>query len=181
MKAKIGVRQVMDRTGSLSKAVRKLTEQDVLVGIPADKTSREANESGEPDGVTNAFLGYIHEHGAPANNLPARPALIPGIKAVQADAAELLKGAAKSALEGNEGAVDAALNKIGLLAQNSVRARFVDNDWPPLSEATLNKRPHPGAKTRLERGAINPLIDSGQLRKAYTYVIRKRGGNLVVK
>ena len=160
------VRQVLDKTASIRKAVQALTEQDVYIGIPEDKTDRTSG------GISNAQLGHIHEFGAPANNLPARPALLPGIKDIQEDAAALLKDAAASALAGNEGAVERALNKIGLLGQNSVRSKFVDNEWPAL----LNP-----SQKRQKRGALNPLLDTGQLRKAYTYAVRKRGASLVLK
>jgi hypothetical protein len=192
MKPTLTVRQTLNNVAGLRKAVAALTEQDVYVGIPADHTNREGAQ-----GISNAELGYIHEFGAPANNLPARAALLPGIRAIQDDAAALLKDAAASALAGKPGAVETALNKIGLLGQNSVRARFVDNDWAPLSDRTLDYRPlkkdDTGAvmtdkkgnaqrkKSRRERGNINPLLDSGQLRKAYTYVLRQRQGNMVIK
>jgi hypothetical protein len=167
MKGKMTVRQTLDKTDAIRKAVQALTEQDVYIGIPEDKTSRNSG-----DGISNAMLGYIHEFGAPANNLPARSALLPGIKDIQEDAAALLKGAAASALDGNVAAVEQTFNKIGLLGQNSVRAKFVDNEWPAL----LNP-----SQKRQKRGALNPLLDTGQLRKAYTYTVRKRGASLVLK
>jgi hypothetical protein len=176
---KTGVRTVLDRTAELRRALATLTSQDVLVGIPADKSARD------DDGVTNAQLGYIHETGSPLRNIPARPFLEPGIRAAQDKIVEQLKDAATRALDGDAGGVTAALNRAGIVAQNSVRARFVDNDWPPLSEASLNKRPPAQrdesgrvlkrGKSRRERGALNPLIDTSQLRKSVTYVLRKRG------
>ncbi len=88
--------------------------------------------------------------------------------------------------------MDAALNKVGMLAQNAVRAKFQDNDWPPLAHNTLTRQPllkddlgkvikdkkgNPKkGKSRLEQGKINPLLVTGQLMKSHTYVIRKRGG-----
>ena len=93
--------------------------------------------------------------------------------------------------------MEAGLNKIGLLGQNAVRARFVNNDWPPLAESTLDyqalQKDEDGVvltdkkgkakrkKSRRERERVNPLIDTGQLRKAHTYVVRKKGAGLVVK
>lgn len=114
------------------------------------------------------------------------------------EAVELLKDAAQRALEGNAGAVDATLNKIGILGQNAVRGRFVDNEWPPLADSTLDaqalqkdeggnvmkdkKGNAKRKKSRRERERVNPLVDTGQLRKSYTYVIRPRqagGGKLL--
>lgn len=204
MKTEISVKKVYENLSGLRKAMLALTEQDVFIGIPEDKTAREA--AGDT-GISNAYLGYIHEHGVPEKNIPARDALIPGIQDIQAEAVDILRDAAKSALEGNAGAVEAGLNKIGLLGQNAVRARFVNNDWTPLSDKTLDRRPIVGetvktvkkkaedgslteeevttkryGRSRREKQRVNPLIDTSQLRKAYTYVIRKRGNQaLVVK
>lgn len=191
MRVNISVTQTKNNLAGLHKAIAALIRQDVFIGVPEDKAARK--DAGDT-GISNAYLAYIHEHGVPENNLPARPALIPGIKEIRKDAADLLKGAAASALEGNASAVSTALNKIGLLGQNAVRAKFVDNDWDPLADKTLDARPIIGettdkkgktkktyGKSRREKGKINPLIDTSQLRKSYTYVIRDRaaGGRII--
>lgn len=191
MKPEFNVTKIRENLSGLGKAMKALTEQDVFVGIPEDKTAREA--AGDT-GISNAYLGYIHEHGVPEKNIPARPALIPGIEDIQDEAKAILKDAAKKALEGNTGAVKTALNKIGILGQNAVRAKFVENDWPELADKTLDRRQKISeaenakgkkvkkmGKSRREKGRTNPLIDTGQLRKAYTYVIRKKGSAQVVK
>ena len=192
MKPEIKVTQTYDNVAAIRRAVQKLTEEDVSIGIPEDKAAREA--AGDT-GISNAYLGYIHEHGVPEKNIPARPALIPGIEDIQGEAAEILKDAAAKALEGNETAVGKALDKIGLLGTNAVKGRFKNNDWPPLADKTLDRRPKIGesvnkkgetikkyGKSRRDKGRINPLIDTQQLLKSYTYVIRKKSNTaLVVK
>lgn len=192
MKPTVKVTETYDNTAAIRRAVQKLTEQDVFIGIPEDKAAREA--AGDT-GISNAYLAYCHEHGVPENNLPARAALVPGIQDIQAEAAEILEDTAKKALDGNEGAVDTGLNKIGILGQNAVRARFVNNDWAPLADTTLDRRRKVSetvnskgetvkkmGKSRRERGALNPLIDTSELRKKYSYVVRKKTNTaLVVK
>lgn len=176
---KPGVKVTLDRTRELTRAVEDLTRREVLVGIPADEATRD------DDGpVTNAQLGFIHEYGSPARNIPARPFLMPGIKAAQEQLVAQLKAAGQQALSGNISGITVALNRAGLIAQNSVRAKFVDNDWPPLSDATLDRRPPAKrdehgqiidhGKSRRETGAVNPLIHTGQLRKSITYVVREK-------
>lgn len=189
MKPTLSVKQLSNNAAEIRKALKALTEQDVYIGIPAEKAGREAAA------VNNASLGYIHEFGAPAAGIPARPHLIPAIEDIVPEAMVLLKSTAQKALAGNEGAVEAGLNKIGILGQNAVRARFVDNDWSPLQDATLDyqalKKDEDGTvqtdkkgnpkrkKSRRERERTNPLIDTGQLRKSYTYIIRKRGAGMI--
>ncbi len=186
MRPTLSVRQTADQTGAIRRAVANLSGQDVLVGVPAEKAGARQG------GINNAELSYIHEFGAPAAGIPARPHLIPGIEAIIPEAAEELRAAASAALEGKEQAVDAALNKVGTLAQNAVRAKFQDNDWPPLKAETLDYKPllkndegkvlkdkkgkERRGKSRREQGKLNPLLVTGQLMKSHTYVIRKRGG-----
>ena len=195
MKTEFKIKNVHNNLSELGKAMRALTSQDVFIGIPEDKSARK--EAGDT-GISNAYLGYIHEHGVPEKNLPARPHLIPGIKDIQPKAIKILENAAKKALEGEHGAIAQALNSIGLLGQNAVRAKFVNNDWAPLQDSTLDyqalqkdengkvltdkKGVAKRKKSRRERERVNPLINTSQLRKAYTYVIRERGNqNIEVK
>lgn len=189
MKPTLSVRQVADMSGAIRKAVEALTEKDVFIGVPAE------NAAPRQGGLNNAELSYLHEYGAPAAGIPARPHLLPGVGDIKGEAAGLLKGAAEQALNGNEAAVDAALNRIGLLGQNAVRARFQNNDWPPLKDATLDasplKKDDEGnviknkkgeavrGKSRREKGKLNPLLDTAQLMKSHTYVVRKKGKSLV--
>lgn len=184
---KSGVSVVVDKSKSLEAALKALTEREVLVGIPAEKAQRQAApENDEDAALTNAQLGYIHEHGSPARNIPARPFLDPGIKAARGPIVDQLRAGGKAALDGNISGVDAALNKAGIIGQNSVRNHFVDNDWPALADSTLAKKIGEvknadgkvikKGKTRAQTGAINPLILSGQLRKSITYIVRKKKG-----
>tara|TARA_Y100001954_G_scaffold167695_1_gene178039 strand:+ start:18386 stop:18925 length:540 start_codon:yes stop_codon:yes gene_type:complete len=176
--SKSGVKVLKNDVFDVSKAMRALTMQSVLVGIPG-----EGGRSDEDSDLTNAEIGFIHEKGSPANNIPARPFLTPGIRAAHPQIVDQLRAAGKAALEGKVSGVNSSLERAGIIAQNSVRAQFVDNDWAELDEKTLKRRPviqrddegkpTKHGKSRQERGAVNPLLDSGQLRKAVTYVVKK--------
>lgn len=193
----LSVKQVADMTGKIRRAITALTEKDVYIGVPAENAGARAG------GINNAELSYIHEFGAPAAGIPARPHLLPGLDDIKGEAAGLLKGAAKKALEGNEGAVESALKRIGLLGEKSVRAKFQDNDWAPLDPEyahykgikkddngnavrdakgrVLRKKSRweKATKNGTEGDAANPLLDTGQLMKSHTYVIRKRGQGMI--
>ena len=165
-----------DGMPALGKSLRALTMQSVLVGIPSGPPRGE-------DGLTNAELGYIHEKGSPKRNIPARPFLEPGIVKAHDAVVRQLRDAALAAIKGNAAGVNQGLERAGQVAENAVRAMFVDNDWEPLSESTLNRRPVLArddegkpvkyGKSRAQRGATNPLIDSAQMRKAVTHLMRK--------
>lgn len=165
-----------------------LTTQDVYVGVPADEAARK--EAGDT-GISNAHLAYVHEHGVPEKNIPARPALIPGIQDALPEAVELLEEAAKFALEGNPEAVTRNLTRVGEAALKGVKRKFDSNDWEPLAESTNKARLRKWKgkshnKARMKKGeepptVFNPLVDSNQLRNSYTYVLRKRGKGTIVE
>lgn len=175
----------MSNLSGIRKAMKVLTRQDVLIGVPADESGRE-----EDDGLNNAELSYIHEFGTEDGRIPPRPHLVPGVNNARADIADALENAASRALHGDASAVQAGLKKAGLLGQNAVRATFTDNDWPPLAKSTLNAKPlkkdDTGAvildkkgqplreKSRAQKGRMDPLMDTRQLQKAHTYVIRDK-------
>lgn len=185
MNPQIEVKENLLKLDGIKKAVTKLTDKAVYIGVPA-----ETANDGSPHAINNAELSYIHEYGAPARNIPARPHLVPGVERILPEAAKELEDAAKLALDGDAGAVDAAFERIGLAGQSSVRQMFADNDWPALNEKTLNYKPllkdqngkpmldKKGDKmrkpSRKEQGKINPLFVTGALQKSHTYVIRER-------
>lgn len=153
----------VDKMASIIKAINELGAKDVLIGIPEDNTDRK---TGDP--ATNALIGYVQEFGSPANNIPARPFLIPGVQDIQKPAADRLKVAAQRALSGDLSTAEKQLHAAGLMGQNSARAKINSNIQPKLSERTLAARRARGVTRE------NTLIDTGQLRNSLTYVIRKK-------
>lgn len=158
-----GVKMVRDDVAKIMRDIKKLTELDVLVGIPSDKTDRE---DGSP--MNNAILGYIHEYGAPAAGIPARPFLIPGVQNAQPKVIKHLEAAAKAALEQKPDDVDVFLHRAGGVATNEAKAVINAGVKPDLKDATL------AARRRRGRTGEVPLIDIGKLRNSITYVVRKK-------
>jgi hypothetical protein len=188
---------VIDHAPELLRRVAALTRHQVLVGVPAAKTSRKG-----AGGVNNAMLAYVHEHGSPAKNIPARPFLQPAIAAIQPTVRPLFRSAAIDALAGRDPVP--TLHRIGLLAQNEARTWITD--WPegvaPLKPATIRarlRRTQAGrrqlkrltqnadaagmpldhvlttwATTYMSWGNTNivPLVDTGALRQSISYVVR---------
>lgn len=154
-----------DNVAKVLATIQGLAGKQVMVGIPASKATRE---DGDTEPINNAQLGYIHEYGAPASNIPARPFLIPGVARAQENINDHLKKAAKAAMDGNEEKVDVELNATGLVAQAGARYEINYGDLAPLSERTL------AARRKRGRTGTKPLIDTGQLRNAITYVIREK-------
>ncbi len=162
--SKNAARKLIDRLPQLKVSLDKLTRQNVMVGVPQDKTRRQEEES--PAG--NATLAYIHDNGAPAANIPARPFMKPGVEAAKPTIVKQFQLAAKKALQKDDSAIERGLNMAGLAAQNAIRAAINEGPGPELSEGTL------AARRRRGRQGTKPLVDTGQLRNSITYVIRSK-------
>jgi len=151
-----------DTAQSILDALKTLANKDVLVGIPESKDERDDGDIG------NAAIGYINENGSPAQNIPPRPHLKPGVKSVEQDFMPHLKAAAQKALEANaEGAVT-SLDRAGTVAANGVKRYITITGFTPLADATIANR------LRRGRTGNKPLIDTGEYRRSITHVVRDK-------
>lgn len=159
----------------------------VYVGIPEEKTGRKE------DSINNAQLLYIHTNGSELRKIPARPVIEPAIEAKgnkEQITAELEK-ALESLLDKKPEKAKRYLKRAGMVGQNIARAWFEDsrNGWAPNSIATarakafklkgkvkqaFNKRISEGGTVQ-DVEVSRPLIDTGQMRKAITYVVKENG------
>lgn len=189
---------VKDNSRAAYRAVGKLIQREVLVGIPAEGAERSAS-TGKRTPLNNATIGYLMEMGVPEKNIPARPFLAPGVADVQDELVAQLRTAAIAALSGDTAGADKALHGAGLKAQASVKQKILTGPFAPLSERTLQAR----ARRRTEGGKLSksatsvqarkelrarakgalpstdakPLYDTHSLHKSINYVVRKREAN----
>ena len=147
-------------TEKLKKHLESLAGRKVMIGIPASEGQRD----GEP--INNATLGYIHEYGSPSQNIPARPFLIPGVKDAMPKARAKLGDAIKDILRGKQEDAQKALHAAGLIASSRVKEKLVEGPFAPLSASTIRARERRGV-TRTK-----PLIDTGDMQRHVTYVVR---------
>lgn len=136
-----------------------IREHEVLVGVPQEKAGRKT------EGPDNAQLLYIHTQGSPARNIPARPTIEPAIqKHENANRIqELLLDGMRTAFTGNLNGAEAAWSKAGMVGARAAQERFGSDELAPNAPYTIAKK-----------GSSKPLIDTGALRAAVTYVIRKK-------
>jgi len=160
---KVGANIMKNNLTKLKLAFHMLTQKDVMVGIPNDTKSRE-----EGDELNNAEIGYLMEHGAPEANIPARPFMIPGVEACKDKVVAQLKLGAQLSMKNQNDAAEQALNRAGMVAQNSVRAAINEGIAPALAPSTLAERRRKGFK------GTKPLIRTGQLRNSITYILRSK-------
>lgn len=184
--------QKLNHLRELRKQLKALANKEVLVGIPAENSTRE--HGGEINnaellyiqshGVRSASMRkemqdnldsgikyskahelYIHSHGSPMYHVPPRPVLEPAIASQKDAIGKLIGAASKSALEGKPAQCEANLNKAGMVAVSAARGWFENpaNGWAPNAPYTIKKK-----------GSSQPLIDTGEMRKAITYVVRDK-------
>lgn len=158
-----GLTVTYDGSAELLKAIKELTGRVVMVGIP-ENSPRTGGE------VSNATLGYIHEFGSPARNIPPRPFLIPGANSIADKAEGMMAHAASLQMDGKPGDAQATLQALGQMAADAIRGKIVSGPFTPLKAATL------AARVRRGNRGTKPLIDTTQMMKAITWVIRKRSG-----
>jgi hypothetical protein len=185
MAPKSGAFKTVNNFAKLMEGVETLTNTVVLVGVPGDKAGRKEGE------ISNADLAYIHEHGSIDGRIPARPFIGPGILAVQADIARESLAAGKAIMKGSQSVVSTYLNRIGIIAVRSIKNVIGQGIPPPLAPSTIAGRIRrvKGKKRRQKiadnraagipdsiqngaEGSFLPLVVTGQLRNAITYVLR---------
>ncbi|MNO38279.1 hypothetical protein D3C76_283800 [compost metagenome] len=158
-----GVKVVVDRVDEVMKALRTMTAEEVLVGVPMDENARD------DDPIGNAQIGFLNENGSEAANIPPAPHLVPGVEKVAERCADLIAKGAAAAMTGDFGALTKGYNQAGLVAQASVKNQIRSQEgFDPLSEVTLEQRQKSGFK------GTKRLIHTGQYMNSITYVIRKK-------
>lgn len=178
-----------DRMAEVLKSIQGLVSKRVLIGIPSNTAERKDDAP-----MNNAQIGYVMETGSPANNVPARPFLVPGTEKALPACVKTLKAGAQKALDGNEDAASRALDRAGIIASSSVRNTIGSNIPPPLAPSTIRGRKYargtasrrtdeteyldmvkkglsPGTAQQIS--GIVALVNTGQLRNSITYVVRK--------
>ena len=77
----------------------------------------------------------------------------------------LFKGAAEQALNRNLQGSLAQLDKAGLQGENAAKGWFTNpkNNWAVNSQTTIDRK-----------GSDRPLIDTGEMRKSITHVMREK-------
>ena len=187
----VNVIKTMPMTSVAAKAAA-LAKKRVLVGVPAEtstrpntgekinnaellyilshgvrkKAMRDEMQQNIDSGMkySAAHSLYIQEHGSPLWQIPPRPVLEPAIEDKKAPIAKQLREAAKAAIDGNLQGAENRLHMAGMVAENAAKGWFEDpkNGWPPNSPKTIARK-----------GSDSPMIDTGEMRKAITHVIRE--------
>lgn len=153
---------IKDNSAKVYEALEAITKKRVYVGIPEDRNSRSDSSA-----FGNAAIGYLNEFGSPAQNIPARPHLVPGVQAVEARVSKMFYKGGQAALGGDIDAAEKALIAAGQVAADSVRKTIIDVIPPPLQKSTLAARRRRGHK------GTTPLLETGEYKNNITFVVRE--------
>lgn len=164
-----------------------IKKRQVLVGAPSEKNARKGDQT-----ITNAELVfihtngvreapmrqemqseldkgtkytaalqmYLHSHGSAMMHAPARPIIEPSIKDKQDVVSDRLAQIAAAAMQGAD--VNKELTTLGQFAASNAQKWFTNpkNGWVPNASSTVKAK-----------GSSKPLIDSGEMRKAITFIV----------
>lgn len=163
----------VDNFAAIKRYIKELQKASVSIGVPDGKDSPKDNNeredlAGEEADITNSEIGFINEFGSPANNIPARPFLRPGVKGYLPRAMPRLKKAGRAALQGNKSEMERQLGSIGQEGADAVRSKITQGLSPGLKKSTLRSRKN--RKIAPRTGEL-PLIDTGQFRNSISYVV----------
>jgi hypothetical protein len=194
---------INDNSDKLIKALEGFKNLQVYVGVPEENSSREIKKSEginnaelafiltngvrqlpmrkemesdvEKHGYHAAYDMYLQSHGSPLWQIPPRPIIQPAIEDDKEEISELLKKAMQAFLDGDYNKGMEYLNKAGLEGQAASQDWFTNpkNGWPPNAKSTIEGWDSPWGQHFDGKGSNRPNIDTGELRKAITYVVKE--------
>ena len=149
------------------KCLEYLRKHKVDVGLTSSASGR------------SRMLLAIHEHGAPAMRIPARPVIQPALSqtSVRAGMASAMQDACAAANGGDLPAVISALEDAGRAGTEGIHAYIDQGIPPPNSPITLSggwmRNPVSGKPVKVKgKSGTTPLVDTGQLYNDFDYEIR---------
>jgi len=123
----------------------------------------------------------IHEHGAPAMHIPARPVVKPALAkgSVRTKMAVAMLSACAAANDGDLSAVTSALEDAGRAGVDGIHAYIDEGIPPPNSPITLKggwmRNPVSGKPMKVKgKSGTTPLVDTGQLYNDFDYEIKEK-------
>ena len=146
--------------------LRYLATHTVEVGLTSTASER-----------SKALLA-IHEHGAPAMRIPARPVVKPALAqaSVREEMAAAMEKACAAANEGDMDGVKAAMEEAGQAGVDGIRAYIDRGIPPPNAPVTVSggwiRNPVSGKPVKVKgKAGSTPLVDTGQLYNDFDWEI----------
>lgn len=106
-----------------------------------------------------ATIAAHHEYGAPRANIPQRSYIMSTVRERKAELNAIMARAVKLMIQ-RKITERQALELVGAWLANAIKGRIVSGPFAPLKPATIARK-----------GSDKPLIDTGQLKNAVTFII----------
>lgn len=163
MKLGISASVLRNNRGALNRFVdrmRRMDDQQVIVGVPRGKQHVSTDESGKQHVVDMALIAEVLNYGSKSRNIPARPFVEPPINQNMQRYQKLMAREARGILLGRD-KLNEALAKAGMAMVADIQDYMVSHTgFKPLAESTIKRK-----------DSSKPLIDTGQLRQSITYKV----------
>ena len=170
MTARPTVRQVGgDRIEGLLRGITTTRGRMASIEVGFFESARYPDRKGTPVAAVAAW----HEFGAPKVNLPSRPFFRQALP----DIATATRAIVHATIDPKTMTIpDFVLNQIGAKAAALLQKSIVDIKTPPLSGRTLARRRARHRRPANRRfGEVNPLIDTGHMRRSVTWRLNESG------
>lgn len=148
-----GMAEIMRSLATLSKA-------EITIGIHAVDGAKAYAKGKKNFKATTAFVGAVHEFGAPSRGIPQRSFLRATVDSNSSRIEGFLFDAVAAVIDRVKDPMQAA-NTVGLQVVGLVAKRIVQGIPPALKPATIERK-----------GSSTPLIDTGQLRQSIRHVAK---------
>lgn len=152
---------------NIGRGLKQFSGHEIFVGLPQD--SPESQE--QSNGLTMAALGTIHEFGTYDGFVPARRWLSAATDYYRDAIADRYVKLWKRIMTGKRVDVGEGLERIGMFGVNRVREyirKVGPTVWEPLADRTVK-----------DKKDDRPLISTGQLIRAITYVVKRKPKSVV--
>ena len=138
---------------------RHLSEAVKQAGAAAGARASASAAAKSNDAIPLATIAAIHEFGSPDHNIPERSFLRAGIRRGMPKFRDVNFDSLRKVVLGKM-PVEAAIERLGVVAVGEVKREFVVGRFKPLKPETIKRK-----------GSSRPLIDTAQLRQSITYVV----------
>jgi len=163
---KLTSKEAADKMKDRLQCLQYLATHTVEVGLTSSASARSRT------------LLAIHEHGAPAMHIPARPVIKPALSQASTRAAmsAAMLSACAAANSGDLPAVTSALEDAGKAGVDGIHAYIDKGIPPPNSPITLSggwmRNPVSGKPVKIKgKSGTTPLVDTGQLYNDFDWEI----------
>lgn len=125
------------------------------------------------DGTNVAYVATIHEYGAPAQGIPARPFMRPTAEAKQENWKQTARQGAQAVADGGKTSMD-VMEALGALAAGDVRRTISQLTSPPLAPSTIAGRLRKRADKKTVGLLTKPLVDTGTMITTLSHLVEDK-------